>query len=268
MRKEVTVSALGVALAAAIAPIAQAGRGQGTYVVHRPVFKLVAPSGPHAARPLEMEARTAKRHLPNPAFAGYSTSTSGVTDLVARFRVPAVACSKKETAIGPGAFLLAGPHDRLSFNAANVIVGCFRGVASAQEAIDVNDDETDYVRPVQPGDVIIARLTDHPDGKIVVQLRNLNPHRRFVLTRSGRGSNADAELVGDWASADANTGARVPPPDFEPTTFRSISVNARPLGSASPTGYDMTNSSSLLQIRTSPLRGSARNQFTCSRRSA
>jgi hypothetical protein len=266
MRTLVTLGVLGLALTGSAQSVAQPQSSQRTHLLSRAVFVLVAPDRRRTQRVPAADSRSAKRHAPNPAFAGYSVATSGTGDVVARFRVPDVACSKREAAIGAGAFLLGGPHDRLSFNAADVIVGCYHKVATAQEAVQVNGVEFDYVRPVQPGDVIIARLTDTPTGQVVVQLRNLNPRRPFVLTRRGRGFTPDAELVGDWASADAKTGAPVPPPEFDPTTFRSISVNGHAFGSASPTGYDMSSSSNVLQVTTSPLSGPARDRFTCTRR--
>ena len=256
-RTPAIVGALALGLIGTASSSARTGPDPGSHLVSRAVFALAAPHGGRAQRET--------RRLPNPAFAGYSTAGSGVTVMVARFKVPGVACSKPETAIGPGAFLLTGPRDRVSFNAANIIVGCYRGTATAQEAIDVDGVESDYVRPVQPGDTIVARLTDTPGGQIVVQLRNLNPRRRFALRRTGRGSTPQSELAGDWASIDAKSQSQLPPPDFEPTTFRGVSVDGHPIGSLSPTGYNMASSSQALQIATSPLRGPAQDTFTCTR---
>jgi len=229
------------------------------------VFTLVTPRS-WGGRRVHAAAAPPQRHAPNTAFAGYAAGHADAIDLVARFRVPGVTCAKRESAIGPGAFLLSGPASRLAFSSANLIVGCFRGQANAQEAIEVNGVEFDFVRAVQPGDRIVARLIDTPGGRTLVQLRDLNPRRRFVLTRSGRGLMPAAELVGDWASADVKTGNQVPPPDFQATTFRGISVNGHPFGSAAATGFDMASSGNVLQISASPLRGTPRNRFTCRRR--
>ncbi len=242
----------------------QARSAGGAYRV-RPVFALAARHGWVALRPMAVGARSGK-HAPNPAFAGYLTARSGVTTVVARFKVPGVACTRQEAAISPGAFLLSGPSDRESLNAANVIVGCFRGTASAQEAMVVNDVEFDFVRALYRGDVMIARLTDDPGHQTVVQLRDVTPGHKFVITKSGLGATPDAQLVGDWGSVDQRTQAELPPPDFERTTFRSILVDGHPLGSIAPVGYDMTSSRNVLQIATSPLTGSARDSFTCTRK--
>jgi hypothetical protein len=246
------------------APTAHAGHAHHAYVT-RPVFALVAPAARRGPRTIARHSASLPGHVPNSSFAGYLTSRTGVTSVVARFRIPAVACSHQESAISPGAFLLTGPRDRQSFNAANVIVGCYGGVATAQEALVVNGVETDYTRSIQPGDLMIARLTDTPGEQTEVELSNLTGSRRFVLTGDGRGAKSDEQLIGDWGSADADTGAPLVPPDFERTTFRSISVDGHPLGALAPKAYDMASTSSILQIATGPLLGSARDSFTCTR---
>jgi hypothetical protein len=231
------------------------------------VFALLAPDGRAGTHAAAISARGRKHHVRNPAFAGYLTNRGGLTEIVGRLRVPGVACNQKERAISPGGFLLAGPSDRGSFSAANVIVGCYRGVPTAQEAMVVNGVEFDYTRPIQRGDVIVFRLTDSPGKQTVVQLRNLTSPRKFVITRRGRGVAPNAELVGDWGSIDAQTAAQLPPPDFEPTTFRSVTVDGRALGAGALQGYDMASARGILQIKTGPLRGQARNKFTCRRKS-
>jgi hypothetical protein len=248
------------------APATAQGRQTHRGYVSRPVFALMAPGGYRGPRSTAVDSRSRARHRRNPAFAGYLTTRTGVTSVVARFRVPAVGCSHRETAISPGAFVLTGPRDRLSFNAANVIVGCYGGVATAQETLVVDDVEFDYARSLQPGDLVVARLTDTPGKQTEVQLQNLTAGHEFVITKSGRGAKSDAQLIGDWGSADGQTGAPLVPPDFERTEFRAISVDEQPLGAHGARGYDMASSSNVLQIATSPLLGPARDSFTCTRR--
>lgn len=263
MKKLVMLSVLALTLSAASAA-ARPGANPRTYSSHRPVFALLPSHGWRTQRTGAALARSSKPHAPNSAFAGYSAA-KGAADITTRFTVPYVVCSKREAAIGPGAFLLGGPLDRVSFNAANIIVGCYHRVATAQEALEVNGVEFDFVHPVQPGDVIVAHLTDSATGQVVVRLRNLNHRRRWAIAERARGFTPDAALVGDWASADAKTGIPIPPPQFNPTTFRSIAVDGRAFGASSPIGFNMASSSNVLQVSTSPLRGSRRDRFTCTR---
>ena len=91
--------------------LSAAGQSRGAYVT-RPVFALAAPGGWQAPGMRATGSRSATHHVPNPAFAGYLTMRTGVTSVVAHFKVPGVACTHQETAISPGAFLLTGPNDR------------------------------------------------------------------------------------------------------------------------------------------------------------
>jgi hypothetical protein len=250
---------LAVAAGGALPSAAQAGNAHPSFNAGRHLFALSAP-----ARWSGAQARAAQtRHIPDPAFAGYITHETGVTTVTARYRLPNPKCTKAESAIGPGAFLLAGPRDLVLFNAANIIFGCYHGQASAQEALVVNGTESDYARAVGPGDLISVKLTDDPAGHIVVQLSNLT--RGYTLRKSGRPAPADSEAVGDWGSVDARTQAQLPPPAFGLTTFRGISIDGRPLGSTSPVGYNMVSSRHVLQIVTHPIGGPRHATFTCTR---
>ena len=238
---------------------AQAGKARPAYQVARHVFALAAPAGWDGAR----TATAQTRHIPDPAFAGYLTNQAGVTTVTTRFKVPDLSCTKADRAIGPGAFLLTGPRDHLLFNAANIIIGCYHGQASAEEVLVLNSAESDYGRSLSAGDIISVRLTDDPAGHTVVQLSDLT--RRYTLRKIGRPATPNAQLVGDWGSIDARTQAQLPPPDFRPTTFRSVSIDGQPVGSASPLGYDMETSSHELQIVARPIGGRGRDTFTCTR---
>jgi hypothetical protein len=253
------LAVLAVGLVGIVPTAAQAAKARPAYRVARHVFALAAPAGWDGARTAAAQAR----HIPDPAFAGYLTNQPGVTSVTTRFTVPALSCTKADRAIGPGAFLLAGPRDHLLFNAANIIIGCYHGQASAEEVLVLNGAESDYARSLGPGDVISVRVTDDPASHTVVQLSDLT--RRYTLTRIGRPATPNTQLVGDWGSIDARTQAQLPPPDFKPTTFRSVTIDGQPIGSTSPLGYNMETSSHVVQIVTRPISGHARNTFTCTR---
>ncbi len=230
------------------------------------VFALVAPGGGPAARTTRGHAASGTQNLPNRGFAGYVTHHKGrVTTVVAHFKVPNLKCTNEQRAVGPGAFLLNGPADREVFNAANIIVGCLNGTAVGFPVLLVNDKEFNAHRPLAPGDNIVVKLTNDPGHQTVVQLSNLNPHRRYTLTRSGRGIAPNAQLVGYWASENLKTHTELPPPDVTPTTFRSVSIDGRPLGSRAPVGYDMTDANRLVLIAAGAVKGAAHNIFTCTR---
>jgi hypothetical protein len=253
------VAVLAVAAATLLPSAAQAGKAHPGFAVGRHLFALASPAGRSAGH--AAAART--RRIPDPAFAGYLTYKTGVTTLTTRYRLPNPKCTKTESAIGPGAFLLTGPRDVTLFNAANIIFGCYHGQTSAQEALVVNNKEFDYTRALGPGDLIIVKLTDNPAGQIVVQLRNLT--RGYTLRKSGRPSIVDSEAVGEWGSVDARTQVQLPPPAFGHSTFRGVSIDGRPLGSSSPTGYNMVNSRRVLQIVTHAIGGPGDGTFTCTR---
>lgn len=254
-----TLVALAVSLGGIVPTAAHAGKLHPRYDVARHVFALAAPAGWGGAR----ATAATTRHIPDPAFAGYLTHQADVTTVTTRFKVPAVSCTKADRAIGPGAFLLTGPRDHLLFNAANIIIGCYRGKPGAEEALVVNGAESDYHRSLSVGDTISVRLTDDPAGHTVVQLSDLT--QRYTLTRIGRPATPVAQLVGDWGSIDIRTQAQLPPPKFRPTTFRSVSIDGQPIGSTGPLGYDMETSRHVLQIVARPVGGRARDTFTCTR---
>lgn len=254
-----TLVALAVALGGIVPTAAQAANVRARYEVASHVFALAAPAGWGGAR----AAAAPTRHVPDPAFAGYLTHQAGVTTVTTRFKVPDLSCTKAERAIGPGAFLLAGPRDHLLFNAANVIIGCYHGQPSAEEVLVLNGAESDYARPLSAGDTISVRLTDDPAAHTVVQLSDLT--HRYTLRKIGRPATPIAQLVGEWGSIDVRTQAQLPPPNFQPTTFRSVSIDGQPIGSSGPLGYDMETSKHVLQIVARPIGGRARDTFTCTR---
>lgn len=252
------MAALAVAAGGVVPVAAQAGAAHATrFDVGRHLFALSAPASRSSAR-----AATVRR-IPDPDFAGYIAHTSGVTTVTARYRLTNLKCTKAESAIGPGAFLLTGPRDRVQFNAANIIFGCFKRQPSAQETLVVNGKEIDYNRAVGPGDLISVKLTDDLAGHVVVQLSNLT--RGYTLRQGGPGGVADSEAVGDWGSVDARTNAQLPPPEFKSTTFRGVSIDGHSIGSTSPVGYNMVSSRHVLQIVTHPIGGPRHGTFTCTR---
>jgi hypothetical protein len=205
----------------------------------------------------------------NLEFAGYETSrTAGVTTVSARFKVPGgVRCTKELTGISPGLEVWTGSpdHDREALSASGVIFGCYHKKVYGYPSLEVNDKEMDLNRSIQPGDTIVVRVTDAVGGRMVVQLSNLNPHRRYTVTRSGPGSVAREEDVGDGVLDNARN-LPVPPPPMGPVTFRSVSIDGHPLGSISSDVYDMTDVKRRVLIATSALRGRARDVFTCTRK--
>ncbi len=262
-RSLVPLAVVALAVAGVGPTVAQAGKARAGYRISSHLFALDAPSGVSGAQLRAITSASQRRHLPDPAFAGYVTNQTGVTTVTVRFKIPTLVCTKAESAIGPGAFLLTGPRDRLLFNAANVIFGCYKGQATAQETLVVNGAESDYARSVQPGDTISVRLTDNPTGHTTAQLSDLT--RRYTLVKSGRPAAPDSQLVGDWGSIDAHTQAQLPPPGFQPTTFRAVSVNGQPVGSRSPLGYNMETSHRVVQIVARPISGPRHDSFTCTR---
>jgi hypothetical protein len=251
----------------AVAPAtAQTGRGRRANRFARQLFALAAPGGGPAARTMGLHAASGTQHVPSRAFAGYVTHhTGGVTQVVAYFKVPDVKCTHEQRAVGPGAFLLTGPTDHEVFNAANVIVGCSGGAPVGFPVLLVNDTESNFSRPLAAGESIMVRLTDDPGRQTVVQLSNLTPHHRYTLTKSGRGNIPNSQLVGYWATENVKTGTELTPPDIRPTTFSSVSIDGRPLGSRGPVAYDMTDANRAVLIATSPLMGPAKDVFTCTR---
>ncbi len=258
-RRLIPVAALAVAAGAVLPGAAQAGKAHTRFGVGRHLFALAAPAG--WAGPQAGAAQT--RRIPDPAFAGYITHVAGVTTVTTRYRLPNPKCTKAESAVGPGAFLLTGPRDLVLFNAANIIFGCYRGQTSAQEALVVNGKESDYTRALGPGDLISVKLTDDLTGHVAVQLSNLT--RGYRLRKSGSAGLADSEAVGDWGSVDARTQAQLPPPAFGLTTFRGVSIDRRTLGSSSPVGYNMVSPRHVLQIVTHAIGGPGHATFTCTR---
>jgi hypothetical protein len=238
---------------------------------HRPaaarggaVFSDGGLAGAEAPTGTTATASRAGKH-PNRAFAGYLTMVGGSATVQARLTVPRFACTSSERAISPGAFLLSGPTDHEYFNAANIILGCYKGSQVTEEALVINNREKDFDQRLHTGDIVIVRVSDDPTGAITVLVRDVTEEHRFTVRLSGRGPAAQAELVGDWASVDTSTQLPVAPPRFAPTTFSSGRVNHRPLGSLMPTGFDMAGAGGKLQIAAGPLVGAAHDQFTCTR---
>ncbi len=261
------LAVLALTVGAAAPATAQTGAGRRANRLAQHVFTLVMPGGRSAARTMRLQATAlGSRHVPNRAFAGYVTRHAGaVTKVVAHFKVPNLKCTKEQSAVGPGAFLLTGPSDHEVFNAANVIVGCLGGIPAGFPVLLVNDREFNFSRPLAPGDSIVVQLTDDPGRQTVVQLSDLNPHHRYTLTKSGRGNIPNSQLVGYWASENVKTHTELPPPDIGPTTFSSVSIDGRPLGSRAPVAYDMTDANRVVLISTSALMRAANDAFMCMR---
>jgi hypothetical protein len=215
-------------------------------------------------RPAGMASRAGNH--PNMAFAGYLTTTGGRATVQARLTVPAFACTSAERAISPGVFMLSGPTDHEYFNAANIILGCYKGKRVTEEALVINNREKNSGKPLHPGDTVIVSVTDDPTGPMSVEVRDVTEGHRFTVRFRGRGATAQAELVGDWASVDTATQLPLAPPRFAPTTFSSGRVNRSPLGSLRPTGFDKAGAGGKLQISAGRLVGTARDRFTCTRR--
>jgi hypothetical protein len=242
------------ASALALAPTALANPG-------RTVFADAGPGG----SALAASASGHQRH-PNRAFAGYLTTAGATATVRVRLTVPSFTCTRSERAISPGAFLLSGPTDHEYFNAANIILGCYRGKRVTEEALVVNNRERNSTRTLHTGDSVIVRVSDNPSGAMKVQVKDITEHHRFTVRLSGRGAAAQAELVGDWASVDTSTQLPLTPPRFAPTTFAAGRVSGRPLGSLRPTGFDMAGGRGRLQIAAGRLFGAPRDSFTCTRR--
>ena len=255
--------ALLLALSALLPSLVRASPRRGEALAAQAIFGDSAAGGGSPSGGTAGASRQRKR--PNPAFAGYLSTRTGTAIVQTRFTVPDFACTRREQAISPGVFVLSGPPDHEYFNAANIILGCYRGRRITEEALVVNNIEKNRLRPLHTGDVIIVRIRDRPSGSLTVEVRDLTRGHRFDVKLTGRGVTAQAELLGDWASVDNSTGKEVIPPRFAPTTFSSARIDRRPLGSSRHSVFNMANSRHQLQISTSRLSGTPPETFTCTR---
>ncbi len=174
--------------------------------------------------------------------------------------MPKLTCNSQFTGIGPGTFMDTGPRDHHFFNFAGLLLGCTNGLPDNAEALVVDNIEHDYSLPLYTGDLMMVQLTTNASST-VAQLSDLTHGHAFVVTNSGRGGQADSELVGEDAVLDSSTNTQTPVPNFGTITFRSVSIGASPLGALTPAAYNMQTAAKVLQIKTGPLLGTAKDSF-------
>jgi len=191
---------------------------------------------------------TSVRYQKTTSFAGYDFSSSKVATASARFTIPTITCSVKNSGVGPGAFVITTAHTPTGYfsylNGAGLIVACQNNVATYQLATEVAGSEHNTAI-VMPGDVISVQVHVGSRRTSVV-INDLTSHQTAI--QSGAGAKPSYVSIG--TAAIQQNGA------FSTVKFTHVVINGRTLAWWKPFAverYRVESHKQVIEIRPSAI---------------
>ncbi len=198
-------------------------------------------------------------------FAGWVFVKKGSTSVSSVFTMPAMKCTKAQSGVSPGSFMLSGTTAKLQFNGAGVLIECSSGQpgAAATAIVDFNQ-KFDTTHLLFIGDQIKSTVSASAT-KTTATVSDLT--HKFTFTNSGPGSPALQEMImDDSVVVGSSTGGKqLPVTNFTKIPYTLGTVGGKALGTVTPrAAYDMKTKATtpVLQIQTGPLTGATLNAFT------
>ena len=198
----------------------------------------------HAAA-LGGEATLRPTNSTNTGFAGYVAAPTGISAASAKFVLPTITCpnSTGNYGVAPGVFL----SGTSVFTGGGVEAACSAGVVSYTVAIILNGTETKSFAGT-PGDTYSVSVSETTTAsKVTVK----DVTHVASKTSTGAGGAVTQTQLGD-DSIDFN-GVQGGVPTFTSNAFKAGKIDAGTVGAASPTAFNMVNSSNVVLILTGAL---------------
>jgi hypothetical protein len=188
------------------------------------------------------------------SFAGYDFSSTRVATASARFTIPTITCSPKNSGVGPGAFVITTRRTSTGLvsylNGAGLIVACQGNSPSYQLATAVAGKENNSAT-VKPGDVILVQV-HMGSHQTSVLTKDLTTNQ--TATQSGGGAKPAYVSIGT-AGVEQN-GVQFGVDKFSTVTFTDVIINGHPLAWWKPAAverYRVESRTQVIQIRPSAI---------------
>jgi len=188
------------------------------------------------------------------SFAGYDFNSTKVADATARFTIPTITCSAKNSGVGPGAFVITSAHTSRGYfsylNGAGLIVACQNNVATYQLATEVAGSENNTAI-VTPGDVIYVHVHVGTRQTSVV-VNDLTSHQ--TATQAGAGAKPSYVSIG--TAGIQQNGAQFGVDAFSTVKFTDVVINGRTLARWKPFAverYRVESRKQVIEIRPSAI---------------
>jgi len=198
---------------------------------------------------------TAVHYLKTTSFAGYEFSSSKVATASARFTIPTITCSARNSGVGPGAFVITTAHTSKGYfsylNGAGLIVACQNNVATYQLATAVAGNEQNSPDIVKPGDVIYVQVHVGKRQTSVV-IKDLTTNQ----TETQTGGGAKPSYVSIGTAAIQQNGTQFGVDTFSTVAFTDVVINGHTLAWWKPFAverYRVESRKHVIEIRPSAI---------------
>lgn len=181
---------------------------------------------------------------PSSFIAGYGSDTTFPSlNLTTTFVVPKVKCGHKTRELGVGITTLSpgGPQAVL------LVTGC-QGGTSIYVPVVATSATRKRGRAAHPGDKVVLHEKANSTSEALSFVDKTHPKATTKLTTTGDTSFSPA--IADYKNT--SNGSGYPIPNFGKITFTNTKLNGQPFGTTPLTRFEMVNSSTVIQIATSP----------------
>jgi len=218
-------------------------------------LRIVLGVGAISATLAAVASATTVHYQKTTSFAGYDFNSTKVATASARFTIPTITCSPKNSGVGPGAFVITTRRTSkglLSYlNGAGLIVACQGNAASYQLATAVAGNENNSATVIKPGDVILVQV--HVGSRQTsVLIKDLTTNQ--TETQSGGGAKPAYVSIGT-AGIEQN-GVQFGVDKFSTVTFTDVIINGHSLAWWKPMAverYRVESRKQVIQIRPSAI---------------
>ena len=223
----------------------------------------LARGGPAAGLARSAGVRLADLAVPtSTSFGGWVFKPKAATSVTAKFKVPALKCTKFLTGVGPVAVMVTGTSAAPKLNAAGLLLTCVSKKAVMRPVVRVDGTPTIGSNKVAAGDLIQSTITTSA-SKTTATVADLTKGHTFKLTKSGKGAAAFREGIIDNALTGTKSGKQLPIANFGKISFTACAVGGKAIGSVTPrAAVNLQSKKKVLRIVTGPITGTAKNAFT------